>query len=139
MDNYLYTCHYCGKDYKPNRRKIQKYCSNSCRTRAFVIKNEKALVGINPENKKKDPIKIEKMSFAGIGNAAAGTLAINLATSLFTSEENKPATRKDLQNLLGNLKQRYHAILNVPALQDGKKAFYDMETKCIVYHISRNL
>lgn len=139
MDNYLYTCQYCGKDYKPNRRKIQMYCSNSCRTRAFVIRNGKRATTIITENKKKDLSKIEKMSLAGIGNAAAGTLAINLATSLFTSEENKPATRKDLQNLLGNLKQRYHHIINVPPLQDGKKAFYDMETKCIVYLISRNL
>lgn len=139
MDNYLYTCHYCGKDYKPNRRKVQKYCSNSCRTRAFVIKSGKGLVGINPENKKKDPIKIEKMSFAGVGNAAVGTLAINLATSLLTSEENKPATKKDLENLFGNLKQRYNRILNLPAQADGKKAFYDTQTKCIVYLISRGL
>lgn len=133
MDNYLYRCQYCGKDYKPNRRKKQKYCSNSCRTRAFVTKNSTGLSIVKKENEKKEPLKIEKMSLAGVGNAAAGTLAVNALTSLFTSEENKPATKKDIQNLIGSLKQRYYPVMNIPITQDGSKAYYDMETKNIVY------
>lgn len=133
MDNYLYSCQYCGKEYKPNRRKIQKYCSNSCRTRAFVVRNGKGSTIIRTENKKKDLSKIEKMSLAGIGNAAAGTLAINFATSLITSEENKPATKKDLKNLATSLKQRYHQVINIPVRQDGAKPYYDLETKSIIY------
>lgn len=133
MDNYLYRCQYCGKDYKPNRRKKQKYCSNSCRTRAFVTKNSTGLSIVKKEVEKKEPLKVEKMSLAGVGNAAAGTLAVNALTSLFTSEENKPATRKDLQNLANNLKQRYHLIINASESIDGKKPYYDMETKTIVY------
>ncbi len=137
MDNYLYRCQYCGKDYKPNRRKKQKYCSNSCRTRAFVTKNSTGLSIVKKETEKKEPLKIEKMSLAGVGNAAAGTLAVNALTSLFTSEENKPATKKDIQNLIGSLKQRYYPVMNIPITQDGSKAYYDMETKNIVYLKSR--
>ncbi len=133
MENYLYRCQYCGKDYKPNRRKKQKYCSNSCRTRAFVTKNSIGLSIVKKDSKKKEPLKVEKMSLAGVGNAAAGALAIQLATNLFTSEENKPATKKDLQNLIASLKQRYYPIMNIPITQDGSKAYYDMETKNIVY------
>ena len=133
MDNYLYRCQYCGKDYKPNRRKKQKYCSNSCRTRAFVTKNSTGLSIVKKDTEKKEPLKVEKMSLAGVGNAAAGALAIQLATNLFTSEENKPATKKDLQNLIGSLKQRYHPVMNIPITQDGSKAYYDMETKNIIY------
>jgi hypothetical protein len=137
MDNYLYRCQYCGKDYKPNRRKKQKYCSNSCRTRAFVTKNSTGLSIVKKDTEKKEPLKIEKMSLAGVGNAAAGTLAVNALTSLFTSEENKPATKKDIQNLIGSLKQRYYPVMNIPITQDGSKAYYDMETKNIVYLKSR--
>lgn len=133
MENYLYRCQYCGKDYKPNRRKKQKYCSNSCRTRAFVTKKSTGLSIVKKDTEKKEPLKVEKMSLAGVGNAAVGTLAVNALTTLFTSEENKPATKKDLQNLIGSLKQRHYPILNIPIMQDGSKAYYDMETKNIVY------
>lgn len=133
MDNYLYKCLYCGKEYKPNRRKKQKYCSNSCRTRSFVIRKGKGIGLIKKDTGKKEPIRIEKMSLAGVGNAAVGTLAVNVLSNILTNEENKPATRKDLQNLANTLKERYHPILNAPSSLDGTKPYYDMETKTIVY------
>lgn len=133
MENHLYVCEYCSKEYKPNRRKKQKYCSNSCRTRAFVIRNSKGLGLIKKDTEKKDPIKVEKISVAGVGNAAIGSLAVQLATNLFTSEENKPATKKDLKNLAALLQHRYHPILNIPLRQDGAKPYYDLETKNIIY------
>ena len=133
MESYLYTCQYCSKDYKPNRRKKQKYCSNSCRVRAFKIRNTKDRNLPVKEDEKRKKLKIEKMSFAGVGNAAVGTLAVNLATNLFTNEENKPATKKDLKNLVSSLKQRYYPILNIPIRRDGAKAHYDMETKNFIY------
>ena len=138
MENYLYNCQYCGKEYKPNRRKKQKYCSNSCRTRAFVIRNRQGLSLPLKEVKKEKANKIEKMSLAGIGNAAAGSLAINALTNLLTSEANKPATKKDIDNLLNKLKQRYYPILNFPDRQDGAKPYYDIETRNYVY-IKNNL
>jgi hypothetical protein len=133
MENYLYRCQYCSKDYKPNRRKKQKYCSNSCRTRAFVTKNTIGKNIVKKEVEKKEPLKVEKMSLAGVGNAAVGSLAVNVLTNLLTSEENKPATKKDLQNLIASLKDRYHPILNLQLGQDGAKPYYDMQNKSIVY------
>lgn len=132
MDKYLYNCQYCGLEYKPRRRNMQKFCSNSCRSTSFNLKNKKCKLAL-PEEKQNKPIKVEQMSLAGVGNAAAGTLAVNALTSLFTSEENKPATRKDLQNLANTLKQRYHLIINAPVSKDGTKPYYDMDTKTIVY------
>lgn len=141
MDTYLYTCQYCGKDYKPNRRKKQKYCSNSCRTRAFVIRTGKGLKSLPNESSNSAEKKSESMSWAGVGNAAAGTLAINLATNLatnlFTNEENKPATKKDLKNLIGNLNQRYHSIKNLPNRLDGALPYFDTQTQRIVYLIKQ--
>ncbi len=133
MESYFYTCKYCGKQYKPNRRKKQKYCTNSCRVRAFVLKNEIRLNLPSKEIQEKKSIQVEKMSMAGVGNAAVGTLAVNLATSLFTSEENKPATKKDLKNLASSLKQRYYPILNMALRQDGAKPFYATETNHFIY------
>lgn len=133
MESYLYTCQYCAKDYKPNRRKKQKYCSNSCRVRAFKIRKTENRNLPTKENENSKKLKIEKMSFAGVGNAAVGALAVNLATNLFTNEENKPATKKDLKNLVSSLKQRYYPILNIPIRRDGAKAYYDMETKSFIY------
>lgn len=129
MENYLYTCGYCNKEYKPNKRQKQKYCSDSCRVRAFNIR--KANSSRLPS--KKAPNKIEQMSFAGVGNTVAGVVAVDLAKSLFTREENKPATKKDLKNLLNSLKQRYYPILNMPIRFDGAKPYYDLETNRLVY------
>ena len=133
MDNFLYKCQYCGKDYKPNRRKKQIYCSNSCRTRAFQIrkKTSQQLSIINSE--KKIEKKPESMSWAGVGNATAGTLVANAAVSLLTANDNKPATKKDIQNLASSLKQRYHVVKNIPIRNDGFRAFYDTISQSIVY------
>jgi hypothetical protein len=133
MENYLYKCQYCGKEYKPNRRQKQKYCSNSCRTRAFAIRKFKGLNLPSTENKNNVEKKSESMSWAGVGNAATGALAVNIATSLLTKEENKPATKKDLKEVKNLLLTRYHSINNVPDKPDGSRPFYDLQTKSIVY------
>lgn len=133
MENYLYTCQYCSKEYKPNRRQKQKYCSNSCRTRAFLIRKLKGLNLSSTENKNIVEKKSESMSWAGIGNAATGALAVNIATSFLTKEENKPATKKDIKEVKNLLMTRYHSIKNVPNRPDGARAFYDLQTQSIVY------
>jgi hypothetical protein len=137
MESYLYTCQYCAKEYKPNRRMKQKYCSNSCRVRAFKIRNAENRNLPVKENGNDKKLKIEEMSFAGVGNATvgavAGTVAVNFMTSLLTSEENKPATKKDLKNLVSSLKQKYYPILNIPTRRDGAKAYYDAESKRLIY------
>lgn len=133
METYLYTCQYCGKEYKPNRRQQQKYCSNSCRTRAFVIRKIQGLNLPSTESKNTEEKKSETMSWAGVGNAAAGTIAVNLAASIFTKEENKPATKKDIKEVKNLLMTRYHSIKNGPIRVDGTRPFYDLQTQSIVY------
>jgi hypothetical protein len=133
MDTYHYTCLYCGKTYKPNRRKKQKYCSNSCRTRAFQIRNPKLGSTVPQVEKKSELVKIEKMSVPGVGNAVAGAAIVKIAENLFTSEQNKPATKKDIRELKESIISRYFPILNIPPNNLGEHPFFDMQIKHLVY------
>jgi hypothetical protein len=38
------VCEYCGCKYVPSRRNQQKFCSSSCRSTAFKLKEKKAIV-----------------------------------------------------------------------------------------------
>ncbi len=138
MENYLYICAYCGKQYKPKRRRKQKYCSNSCRTNAFNAKKKNSLA--KPEtNKPENQLqKIDKMSWAGVGNAAAGTLAVNALSSLLTREENKPVTKKDFKEIKDLLIKRYHPISNMRPDAYGNQPYFDLETKSVVYLKKKN-
>jgi len=135
MDQYLYKCHYCGKDYKPRRRHKQKFCSNSCRVNAFnfrIKKDERnvAKVSTSPTeiNNKKEGI-----SLAGIGNATIANFTTDLAKTFFTREENKPATKGDIQALLNGSKERYLPVSNLPVRNDGALPFYDTVTKEMIF------
>lgn len=134
MDKYMYQCNYCGNQYKPNRRFKQRFCSNSCRVNSH-IKNKKKNVEISCDNKEdtNKPLQIDKISLAGIGNAAVGTLAVNALTSIFTSEENKPATKKDIRNLEAKLSQRYYPVKNLPPQQNGLFPVFDIQSNTLVY------
>jgi hydrogenase maturation factor HypF (carbamoyltransferase family) len=142
MDIFLYSCHYCGKDYQPKRRYKQRFCCNSCRVNSFNRKKQTGLSVAQKEIEKTKPLKIEKMSMAGIGNAAvgamAGTAAVNLIGSLLTKEEDKPATKKDLMNLMEKQNKRFYPVKNIPQ-KIGYKALYDMQTQCVVYHPVKSL
>lgn len=131
MDNYLYNCQYCGNEYRPNRRKKQKYCSNSCRTRAWVIRM--GLINTSKEIQIDKEKKSEGISLVGIGNAAAGTLVVEFGKRLFTKEDDKPATKGDLKKIYDFLNNRYQAINNMPNRNDGAKPFFDLQTKSVVY------
>lgn len=138
MESYLYTCNYCGKEYKPARRRIQKYCSNSCRVRAYHLKKRKVVANSSsisaPSNEfERQKNKVEAMSWAGVGNAAAGTLAVNALSSLFMSEENKPVTKKDFKEIKELFFNRYYPIKNMASDAHGNDPHYDIETKSIVY------
>ena len=132
METYLYNCHYCNKDYKPRRRKKQKYCSNSCRTLAFNLKKKSQLsfpINTNKNNK----TSIDNMSVAGIGNAAVGTFAANTITNWLTRDENKPATKKDIKDIKELVLKRYHEILNMQTDLYGNYPYYDIELRTVVY------
>ncbi len=134
MDRYTYDCNYCGVEYIPKRRHVQKFCSNSCRVNNH--KQKKKAQKHLTESKKVDGMpRKDKMTWAGVGNAAAGTLAINLATNLFTKEENKPATKGDIQRLLKEGMPKFILIKNIPPRSDGFRAYFDTTKQILIYKI----
>ncbi|MAB47594.1 MAG: hypothetical protein CMC05_03085 [Flavobacteriaceae bacterium] len=133
-----YTCEYCFKEFQPKRRRVQKYCSNSCRSSAYqqrkAIENKAKdnLSKLTNSNVPQAPIK-EKISAAGVGNAALGVLAVDTAKALLTSRENKPATKGDLLSLIEKLNARYHLVKNMPPNIHGEYPYYDMQQGILVY------
>tara|TARA_R110002126_G_scaffold291794_2_gene458719 strand:- start:11118 stop:11516 length:399 start_codon:yes stop_codon:yes gene_type:complete len=106
METRLYECHYCKKEYLPKKRGVQKFCSNSCRVRSHQLKNKKTNVGeVTIEKTKTQKTKIEQMSLAGVGNAAAAVFGVNIITALMTKFENKQATKQDIIQLKLKLSQ----------------------------------
>lgn len=136
MENYTYTCAYCSKEYVPRRRKIQKYCSNTCRVKAHFQRNKQIEVkkgnGLSNPSATKNQNK-EKINMAGIGNAAIANIATDTLKSLFTHEDNKPLTKGDFKKLMAQFKNRYELINNAPMRADGAQAYFDNENKEIVY------
>ena len=139
MDKFLYQCQYCGKEYKPNRRHKQIFCSNSCRTNSHIRnKKLKSTISSQMNTEVPKPEQVEKMSLSGVGNAIAGTLIaeslISITKKLVNKEEDKPATKKDIAILSKAIKkERYYPIHNIPLRIDGAKAFFDMETLTYLY------
>lgn len=133
MENYHYICHYCRKEYVPTRRKVQKHCSNSCRTRSYQLRNPKLGSSIPALQQKKNPTQIDKVSLAGVANAALGAVAVDLTKSIFTPDENKAATKKDIREIKELVTKRYHQVLNMHKDLSGNSPFFDMLTKKIVY------
>ncbi|KGK29974.1 MULTISPECIES: hypothetical protein [Cellulophaga] len=132
MDRYTYNCEYCGKAYTPKRRFKQKYCSSSCRVNSFT-KRKKAKENLPDFKKPKEVSVKDKMSWSGIGNAAVGSLATNIATNLLTKEENKPATKGDIQKILNIGISKLTLIKNMPPRTDGARAYFDITNQIIIY------
>lgn len=134
METRYYICNYCKKEYLPKRRKVQKFCSNSCRVSAHKIKTNKKqseLVTVE-QTTKPDNSKLGAMSFAGVGNAAAGSLAVEAMKSIFTKEENKAATKGDLQKLALKL-ERFQLIKNMSPNINGQMPYFDNVVGVVVY------
>ncbi|NIK93243.1 hypothetical protein GZ212_13860 [Mangrovimonas sp. CR14] len=133
-----YTCKYCFESFIPKRRRVQKYCSNTCRNKAHHAKKTatttRETLPEKLENQLAVPTPIKQtVNAADITNAAIGTLAVNTLVNAFTKNENKPATKKDLVEILNALKGRYHIIKNLAPLSDGKKPYYDIVKQELVY------
>lgn len=133
-------CAYCGADYVPKRRGAQLFCSNSCRSLNWRDKQrigeQKQEIAIPKNEVLAEPQKAsppEKMSLAGVGNAAAGVAAVELAKTMFTPEGNKPATKKDIQELKAMIRSRYLFVKNLRRDSSGRKPYYDVLTGNVVY------
>tara|TARA_R110002073_G_scaffold72537_1_gene177070 strand:- start:31645 stop:32067 length:423 start_codon:yes stop_codon:yes gene_type:complete len=128
-----YTCEYCFNEFEPTRRRVQKYCSDTCRSKAYYArqtsKDQNELVKVADQAAN---TKIDTMSLAGIGNATAGKLLADGLKSTFTPEDNKPATKGDLKKLKELIIPRYHKINNLPA-QNGLPPHFDLESNEVVY------
>jgi hypothetical protein len=134
MEKHQYICQYCGKEYTPKRRRIQKFCCRSCKNNEYNFKKKNNLfVKSEIEKSENKPNQIEKISWAGIGNAAIGILIFNVLKNFFMRPENKPATRRDLEDVYRKHNARYHPITNGTTRFDGAKQFYDLQTQKIVY------
>jgi hypothetical protein len=136
MEKYNYICEYCSKEYMPRRRKIQKYCSNTCRVKAHFQKKEriksKHETGVS-NTVTSDKKQKEKINLAGIGNAAIANVATDTLKKLFTHEDSRPATKGDLNKLIAQFKNRYEKIENMPRRLDQTEAYFDNERKEVVY------
>lgn len=132
MDSFIYKCHYCGGEYEPKRRFKQKYCSSSCRVNAFKMR-KKSAQALAVHKKAKTGTQIDKMSWSGIGNAAVGNIAVNMATRILTREEDKPVTKGDIKKLIGVKEDRFLPIKNAPLRNDGARPYFDTRTQLIIY------
>lgn len=110
METYTYVCNYCKKEYIPSRRGIQKFCSNSCRTRSHQIKKQNANgLSKNTNLAKLKPLpktKIDQISAVGVGNAALGSALVDFGKHIFTPEHQKAATKGDIKNLENKIVKR---------------------------------
>ena len=129
------NCNYCGVAYTPKRRRAQKFCSASCRSLNHRDKNklENKTNLIDKSNETKESSKVDKMSMAGVGNAVAGTAALEIAKALFTPKKNQAATKGDLEDLKLTLKGRYFLVNNIPKDAHGSIAYYDLKTGSVIY------
>lgn len=135
-DNRFYTCAYCFKEFEPKRRRIQKFCSNTCRSKAFHARKQKnnsqdklfeIPSGIQPTTNN------DKITLAGIGNATAGTLLAEGLKNILTKEDNKPATKGDFKKLIEIMRYRYLPIKNLPQNRIGQKPYYDVLENNVIY------
>ena len=133
MERRIYRCQYCRKDYIPKRRRVQKFCSASCRVGSHRLKSITDKEFVNLKNiPKAEKTSLDKMSWAGVGNSAVGTLAVEGLKALLLKEENKPATKLDIQKLEERFK-RYQEINNLPINTKNQQPFYDGLLKKVVY------
>ena len=141
-----YTCNFCQNEFTPTRRKIQKYCSDTCRSKAYYHRKnnnkelkpqanlqQKVSNELEGKNVKHSKTKVEQVSMAGVGNSALGTWAADGLKSLVTKYEDKPLTKGDIRKIAAEVNGRYHLVMNANPLPDGKKAYFDMETGNVVY------
>ncbi len=78
------------------------------------------------------------MSLAGVGNAAAGALAVNLIEKVLTPPASKPATKADIERIESKL-ARYHLVKGQPTSPDGYLTYFDLETNSLVRMLPDNL
>ena len=148
MNTFKYICKYCHEQYIPKRRYSQKYCSNSCRSKAYhrrqIEKNKIDYTAAENNNTSTQPVVtpdeiiqqkkqyVEEMSVAGVKNVVAGTLIADLIKYIAQGNGNQPATKNDIATMMNQF-QRYHLITNLPPRTFGKRPYFDFHTNKVIY------
>lgn len=147
------NCLHCNDDYIPTRRGVQKFCSNSCRSRYWLLNQEKEEeveikkpLKSNPFDRKmvKKLDKIDKsikkvsgnkpkkeVTLAGTGESFFGAAAANAISHFLTN----PATKNDINELKTLIKgARYFPVNNMGANEYNQLPYYDIETGNLIYY-----
>ncbi len=135
-DTKYYICKYCYKEFEPKRRRVQKYCSNTCRSKDFHARKTNSSTILAKEtlpDTAEQPKASEKINLAGIGNAAAGSILAEKLITILTPEDKKPATKGDIKKLIETLGYRYLPIQNLAPNSRGEIPFYDVLNSSLVY------
>ena len=135
-DTKYYICKYCYKEFEPKRRRVQKYCSNTCRSKDFHARKTNSSTILAKETlpgTTEQPKASDKINLAGIGNAAAGSILAEKLMTFLTPEDKKPATKGDIKKLIETLGYRYLPIQNLTPNSRGEIPYYDVLNSCLVY------
>ncbi|PHQ55826.1 MAG: hypothetical protein COC16_04485 [Lutibacter sp.] len=145
-----YSCDYCQEEFIPTRKGVQRFCKSNCRKKYSYHKNKDT---IKPKSKEElsqkleelqhKKNKVEEMSWHGVGNGLGANLAmegIKAAVNAFKPEENKPATKRDLQSIsfdihriIKLINKRYFQIQNLERNAQGAIPNFDMASRKIIY------
>lgn len=139
MADKFYICDYCGDNFIPKRRRVQRFCSNSCRSKnhhyrqSLKLDPKNKVVLVESNTKVTDPkVAKNKTALKDISNSFLGTLAAVKAEKILTSDINRPATKKDILEIK-DLLLPYQPILNLPQNSLGQWPYYDIETQTVIY------
>lgn len=132
------NCKHCEKLYIPKRYGAQKYCSDSCRSRAYQLRKSVGLKKPSIQSKDKtEEVKNETspttINAASIMNAFIAAFGYDAIKGLLTPAGSKSVTRNDLNKLIEKIDQRYIPLRNIPMKNDGTYAFCDKKTESLVY------
>lgn len=141
MESRFYTCKYCFKEFEPKRRRVQKYCSDTCRNKAHHAKKPKHVLPIPKEEnlpvaelKPDIQRKNKSVTIGGVGESFLGAFAYDASKEFFKPKQNRAATKKDILELKSLIVgERYLPITNMYPNQFGQNPYYDIETQEVVY------
>ena len=144
MKKEKYSCDYCQEEFIPTRKGVQRFCKSNCRKKYSYHKNKvtskakpKVELSQKLEELQHKKNKVKEMSWPGVGNGLGANLAmegIKATINAFKPEENKPATKGDIEDLKKLINNRFLLVENINPDPMGRKAYFDVRTSKILYY-----